>query len=414
MRVRLGRRHCSGVDLLVVGDQPVRLGRGAYRGRHAWRGRARAQERVRVPGVRPQRVGAGDRRHARVVADELAAALGGGELGRRRHGRGGGPAHREGRQVRRGGHAEVHVPGELSRAVLPVVVGGHQGSAGREGGPLEPLVGALLPRGRVDHRHQPLIDGGPGERGPAVAGDAEDDLVVAGPGRLDTGVQVGAERAESGGRAPVGLVGVTVDVGAVGDHDLAGLARVHSAGGVVGRPEHRVLRGALLRDAGPAGVLAALVGGAVRQVVVVAHQGRGAEGLPAVGGLGQQYLVVVVAAAGGGVVEVGVGDVQRAVGGGERVGELVLVAGPLRGRQAEGVRAQRTGRAHHHRAAEGLPVVVGVHREDVAGAVRREERPGHVDPVAERAGRAVVDRHVRLVVQHRRRSCRRSRSRGGR
>ena len=81
---------------------------------------------------------------------------------------------------------------------------------------------------------------------------------------------------------------------------------------------------------------------------------------------------------------------------------LVEVAGPLRGRQAEGVGAQRRARgAHQHRAAEGLPVVVGVHREDVSRAVRGEDRPRHVDPVAERAGRAVVDRHVALVVQDR-------------
>src|ERR1019366_7424243 len=184
------------------------------------------------------------------------------------------------------------------------------------------------------------------------------DLVVAGASGLDTGVQVGAEGTEPGGRAPVGLVRVAVDVGAVGDGDLRGVGRVHGPGGVVGRPEHRVLRGALFRDAGPAGVLAALVGGAVRQIVVVAHQGRGAEGLPAVGGARQQHLVVVVAAAGEGVVEVGVGDVERAVGAGERVGELVLVAGALRRRQAEGVRAQRACRAHHDRAAEGLSVVV--------------------------------------------------------
>src|SRR5262249_25675757 len=159
----------------------------------------------------------------------------------------------------------------------------------------------------------------PGERGPGVVGDAEHDLVVAGPGRLGAGVEVAAgSRVEAVGRAAVGLVRVTVDVGADGEHHLVGVGRVHRSGGVVRRPEDRVLRGALLGDAGTERVLAALGRGAVGQFVVVGHLDRRAERLPAVGGLVHQYLVAVIAA-GDGVVEVGVGDVQRAVGAHDRV-----------------------------------------------------------------------------------------------
>src|SRR5262249_23145972 len=146
----------------------------------------------------------------------------------------------------------VHVPAGLVVAVLPVVVGGRQGSLGRERGPLEPLVGALLPRSRVDHGQLAWIRVAPGEGGPGIAGDAEHDLVVAGSGCLGAGVEVAA----AGGRVAavrhtaVALVRVAVDVGGDGDHDLVGVGRVHPAGGVVRRPEYRVLRGALLRDTG--------------------------------------------------------------------------------------------------------------------------------------------------------------------
>ena len=52
---------------------------------------------------------------------------------------------------------------------------------------------------------------------------------------------------------------------------------------------------------------------------------------------------------------------------------------------AEGVVAQRAVRADQDRGAEGLAVVGRVRLVDVAGAVGGERRPGHVDPVAERA-----------------------------
>ena len=167
-----------------------------------------------------------------------------------------------------------------------------------------------------------------------------------------------------------------------------------------------------------------LVGLAVGQVVVVGDLHRGPEAGPAVGGAGQQDLVGVLAlvlarllrllggpgvpgrlvdlGAGGlgGAVEVRPGDVQGAVGADERLGELVLVAGAVRGRQLEGVGAGRAGPADQHPRAEALAVVGRGPRPDVGGPVGRELGPGDVDPVAERAAAVVVDGQQLLVLEH--------------
>src|SRR5258708_17909633 len=103
--------------------------------------------------------------------------------------------------------------------------------------------------------------------------------------------------------------------------------------------------------------------------VAVTCQDRGAEGVAAVGRAHQQHLDVIIGAAADGVAEAGVGHVQRAAGAGERVGELVLVAGPARGRQAEGVAAQGTGCAHHGRCAHAPPLLLAVPRVDIRAAV---------------------------------------------
>src|SRR5205085_8691584 len=95
---------------------------------------------------------------------------------------------------------------------------------------------------------------------------------------------------------------------------------------VVGRPEDGVERRSVLGKAGPARVGAVLVRGAVGQFVVVPDADRGGERGAAVGGAGHQHLVAVLGA-GVGVVEVGVHHVQGSVRRGERLGELVGVAG---------------------------------------------------------------------------------------
>src|SRR5205823_11128727 len=109
--------------------------------------------------------------------------------------------------------------------------------------------------------------------------------------------------------------------------------------------------------------------------------------------------LVAVLGTGDRVVEVGEHHVQRAVRRGERLGELVLVAGTVRRRYAEGVVAHGTGGADERRGTERLAVVGGVCREDVGGTVGRERRPGHVDPVLERAAAVVVHRHQLPVQQ---------------
>ena len=55
----LGSGERVGVDGLVVGEQSVRLGRRAQRGRHTWGAGSRAEEGVRRPGVHPQRMRTG-------------------------------------------------------------------------------------------------------------------------------------------------------------------------------------------------------------------------------------------------------------------------------------------------------------------------------------------------------------------
>src|SRR5207248_2511295 len=96
----------------------------------------------------------------------------------------------------------------------------------------------------------------------------EHDVVVA-RAVLDPGVEVlaGGE-VDPGRRATVGLVGVPVDVRAVGDHDPVRVTRVDATDRVVARAEDGVGRRALLHHARAPGVLAVLVGGAVRQLVV--------------------------------------------------------------------------------------------------------------------------------------------------
>src|SRR5215211_3329206 len=370
------------VDLLVVVVGGVG-GRGhAQPGRVAGGAGARAQDRGRVAGVRPGRVGQPVGGQAGVVAEEAAC-----ELGRRRHGGAGDPPDPEALQAAGPGQAEVRPAGELVVPVLAVVVRGGQLAVAGVGGPLEPLVGGALAGGRGV------------ERVAGVLGEA---------GRL----------------AAVVVVGVAVDVGAEGDHDPVGVGRVDHAGRVVGGPEEGVGGGTLLGDAGGAGPGPVLVGLTVGQVVEVAHLDRGAEAGPAVGRAGEEDLVGVLALllpgllrllggpvadgrlvflrAGrlGGAVVVRPRDVEVAIGADERLGELVLVAGAVRGGQLEGVGAGGAGPADQDPRAEALAVVGRGPRPDVGGAVGRELGPGDVDTVAERAAAVVVDGQQLLVLEH--------------
>jgi hypothetical protein len=203
-----------------------------------------------------------------------------------------------------------------------------------------------------------------------------------------------------------------------------GVGRVDRPRWVVGGPEEGVGGRALLGHARGAGPGPVLVGLAVGQVVVVGHLHRGGEAGPAVGRAGQQDLVGVLAlvparllrllggpgtagrlvdlGAGrlGRAVEVRPGDVQGAVGADERLGELVLVAGPVRGWQLEGVGAGRAGPRDQHPRPEALAVVGRGPRPDVGRAVGRELGPSDVHAVAERAAAVVVDRQQLLVLDH--------------
>src|SRR2546428_769520 len=85
------------------------------------------------------------------------------------------------------------------KLVLFVVRGGQLSVFG-EGDPLPPLVGGCLSRIRVDAGELPRIGCAPREGQPAVVGDADQDVVVAGPDGLDPGVEILAGALAGAGR----------------------------------------------------------------------------------------------------------------------------------------------------------------------------------------------------------------------
>ena len=117
-----------------------------------------------------------------------------------------------------------------------------------------------------------------------------------------------------------------VDVGTEGDDDLHRVRRIDGARPVVGGPEDGIRRRILLRYARAPEVMTLLVGGAIGEVVVVAHLDQAGEGLAAVERPSHEDLVAIIGPADGlGVVEVVEDYVEDAVGSNERLRELVLV-----------------------------------------------------------------------------------------
>ena len=117
-----------------------------------------------------------------------------------------------------------------------------------------------------------------------------------------------------------------VDVGTEGDDDLPRVRRIDGARPIVRGPENGIRRRVLLRNARPAEVVPLLVGGAIRQVIVVAHFDWAGEGQAAVERPSHENLVAIIGPADGlGVVEVVEDHVEDAVRSHERLRELVLV-----------------------------------------------------------------------------------------
>ena len=189
--VAVGGRHVDGGHerLLVVSDLAVRLRRTAQLRRSAGCPRVRTQEQILRAGVRPDRIGLVAGREPDVVAIELAAA---------------GPSNCVGAGIElevtricpkwvrsvAPGQAEVRGAGRLVVAVLAVVVVDRELAVTGEGGPLPVLVGSVLPGRLRNDLFLARIGRCAGERCPAVARNAQQDLVVARPRRLDPDVCV--------------------------------------------------------------------------------------------------------------------------------------------------------------------------------------------------------------------------------
>src|SRR4030088_609413 len=119
---------------------------------------------------------------------------------------------------------------------------------------------------------------------------------------------------------------MTINVGAERDHDLIRGGRVKGSGGVIGGPEDRVSSWPLFGDASSPGVGAVLIRRAVWQVIPVGNLDRRRKRRAAIRRLDQENLIVVVLRVGERVIEVLVHDIERPIGGGEGLRELIGVA----------------------------------------------------------------------------------------
>src|SRR5207249_2736082 len=162
------------------------------------------------------------------------------------------------------GQAEVREPGRLVVAILAVVVRDRQPPALGERGPLEPLVAGRLAPILVHAGQLARVGAAAGEALPAIIGDTEQDVVVA-----------GAE-------------------------GLAAVGRFHQQNLIMVVIRIRCI---------------------LRRAVAAT-------------------TIVVPDRVAGGIVEVGPGDVERAIWRGERLRELILVAVALRRARPESVHTQ--------------------------------------------------------------------------